>query len=71
MTFKAMREAAGLTQVALAERAKLDQTTVSQIETGKIKSPQFATVAKLAKALGKTVEEVAAAIAATVAEVAA
>lgn len=62
MTFQEMRESSGLTQEMLAERASVDQTTVSQIETGKVRSPRYATVSRLAQALGRTTDEVAAAI---------
>lgn len=62
MTFKQLREAAGYTQERLAEVADVQQTTVSQIELGKVRSPQYATVAKLAKALSMTTDAVAEAI---------
>lgn len=65
MNFRQLREAAALTQEALADLAEVDQTTISQIETGKVRSPQYATVARLAKALGKSTDEVAVAIGAT------
>lgn len=63
MNLRQMREAAGFTQETVASLTGLDQTTISQIETGKVKSPQYSTVSKLAKAYGKTTDEVAAAIA--------
>lgn len=59
MTFKALRERAKLTQAQLAEAAALDQTAVSRIELGKVKSPQYATVAALAGALNVSAECVA------------
>jgi transcriptional regulator with XRE-family HTH domain len=62
VTFKQLRERAQLTQEALADVSGVHQTTVSQIETGKIRSPQYATVAALAKALNTTPEVVANAI---------
>lgn len=65
MNLRQMRESAGFTQEAIAALTGLDQTTVSQIETGKVKNPQYSTVSKLAKALGTTTDEIAAAIAAT------
>lgn len=65
MNFRQLREAAGFTQETLAGLAAIDQTTVSQIETGKVKSPQYVTVSKLAKALGVTTDAVAEAIAET------
>lgn len=61
-----MRSHAGLTQEKLAEVAGVEQTTISQIELGKIRSPLYDTVAKLAKALGSSPERVADAIAQSV-----
>lgn len=65
MNFREMRDAAGLTQEVLAARADVDQTTVSQIETGKVRRPQYDTVSRLAQALGVTTDQLAAAIAVT------
>lgn len=48
---KAKREAAGLTQVELAEKARLPQSHISRIESGK-HSPSHKTITKLANALG-------------------
>jgi transcriptional regulator with XRE-family HTH domain len=45
------REANGLTQEALAERADLDRTYISDIERG-TRNPGVKNVARLAKALG-------------------
>ena len=45
------REVAGLTQAALADRAKLAQPYLSQLERG-IREPSIVTVVNLAKALG-------------------
>jgi transcriptional regulator with XRE-family HTH domain len=57
---KAIREEAGLTQNALARRAKMTASQVSQIESGKRPDPQFSTIARLAAALGVSLDEVAA-----------
>jgi transcriptional regulator with XRE-family HTH domain len=48
---KERREAAGLTQAALAERAGLHALTVAKLEQG-LREPTWATVQALAKALG-------------------
>ncbi len=46
-----VRSARGISQKALAERAKLDPSYVSQIETG-AKVPSIATVENMAEVLG-------------------
>lgn len=46
------REEAGYTVRALADEAGVSPTTVSGIETGRIKNPQYASVVKLARVLG-------------------
>ena len=48
---RAAREAAGLTQTALAAQAKLAAPYVSQLEAG-VREPSIVTVVTLAKALG-------------------
>jgi transcriptional regulator with XRE-family HTH domain len=48
-----LRRTAGLSQEALAERAGIHSTYVSQIERG-LKSPTVRMLGKLAKALGTT-----------------
>ncbi len=50
-TLKAARRKAGWSQMELAERAGVDQTTVSTLETGR-RSPLYETVKALAGALG-------------------
>jgi transcriptional regulator with XRE-family HTH domain len=57
---KAARERAGLTQNALARRARMTASQVSQVESGKRVDPQFSTVARLAIALGVSLDEIAA-----------
>ena len=49
---KRYRRGAGLTQVELAKRAGLAQSTVTQIEKGKITEPRPGTLRDLAEALG-------------------
>lgn len=62
MNLKEMREQAGLTQEQLAALTELDQTTISQLETGKVQDPRFSTITALARAYKRTPEEIAAAI---------
>ena len=50
------RRAKGLSQEALAEKADLDRTYLSDIERG-VRNPGIKNVAKLAKALGLTTAE--------------
>jgi transcriptional regulator with XRE-family HTH domain len=57
---KAARERSGLTQNALARRARMTASQVSQVESGKRVDPQFSTVARLAVALGVSLDEIAA-----------
>jgi transcriptional regulator with XRE-family HTH domain len=55
MTLKALRTARGLTQVALARKAKMQQTYIAQLETGVEDNPTLDTLRRLAKALKVTV----------------
>lgn len=52
MALRETRLAKGFTQEQLAERAGVDQPTISALETGKIINPSWNTVARLAHALG-------------------
>ncbi|MEH2608807.1 helix-turn-helix domain-containing protein [Bradyrhizobium sp. AZCC 1693] len=52
-----LRQAAGLSQEELAERASIHRTYVSQIERG-LKSPTIAILLKLSKALKTTPSKV-------------
>jgi transcriptional regulator with XRE-family HTH domain len=52
-----IRESRMWTQVRLAEEAGVSPTTVSGIESGRISRPRFATLRKLARALGVEPEE--------------
>lgn len=65
MNFVDLRKRAGLSQVQLAELCDIDQSAVSAIECGKVKSSRYVTVERFAAALGVTPAEVAAAIAAS------
>jgi len=57
MNLKTLRTARGLTQVALAKKAKMQQTYVAQLETGVEDNPTLDTLRRLAKALKVTVGE--------------
>jgi transcriptional regulator with XRE-family HTH domain len=57
MKLKALRKARGLTQTALAKKAKMQQTYVAQLETGVEDNPTLDTLHRLAKALKVTVGE--------------
>lgn len=62
MNFRTLRENAGLTQKELATAASLDQTTISQIETGKVRDLRYSTLEAIAKALETTIDAVVKAI---------
>lgn len=51
LTLKQARTRCHLTQVALAEKTGLDQTTISKLELGKVPNPGIDTVLRLASAL--------------------
>jgi len=57
MNVKRHRTRAGLTQMALAERAKVSQAFVVQLETGRETNPKLDTVKRLAKALKCKISE--------------
>lgn len=54
---RALREAAGLTQVELAVATGLEQSHISRLENGK-HSPSHLTIEKIAKALGVNAKEI-------------
>lgn len=62
MTLRELRESKGLTQVELAAAAGCEQTTISQLELGKVGDPRYSTVEALAGVLDVTPAVVAAAI---------
>jgi transcriptional regulator with XRE-family HTH domain len=49
MTLRELRERKKLTQAEVAERGDVEQTTVSQLELGKIRDPRVSTLEALAK----------------------
>jgi transcriptional regulator with XRE-family HTH domain len=55
---KLLREAAGMSQQALAVAAGVSISVVTQIEQGKKADPRLSTVAALAKALGVTIDAI-------------
>jgi len=55
MTFRALREKAGFANGArLAQLANIDQTTISQLDAGKVTDPRYSTVEAIAEVLGVT-----------------
>lgn len=58
---KALREARGLTQEELAEKAKLHRVTIAELETGRGGDSKMSTLSRLAAALGCTSDELVAA----------
>ena len=63
MNFTSLRRARGYTRRnRLAAVSGVGMSALSQIEAGKIKSPRYETVSKLAAALGAPIAEVATAI---------
>ena len=57
MTVKQLRARRGLTQAALAQRAKVSQAFIAQLETGVEDNPTLITLRRLAKALKVRVGE--------------
>lgn len=54
---RARRKARGWTQEQLAERANVDQTFISQVETGRVTQPSFTYFRRLAEGLDVPVNE--------------
>ena len=54
---KALREDKGLSQVELANKAKVERTYIVKLESGDKKNPSLDILKKLAKALGVPVTE--------------
>lgn len=52
VTIKRLREEKGWTQLALAKRAKVPQSYISELEAGDKRNPGIETLRKLAKVLG-------------------
>ena len=62
MNFRQLREAARITQYRLAQLSGVEQTTISQLELGKVRDPRWSTISALASALNTTPGMVAKAI---------
>jgi len=55
MTFRELREKHGFQNGAqLAKLADVDQTTISQLDVGKVADPRYSTVEAIAEVLGTT-----------------
>jgi transcriptional regulator with XRE-family HTH domain len=65
MNFRQLREGARITQYRLAKVSGVEQTTISQLELGKVRDPRWSTISALAAALNTTPATVARAIALT------
>lgn len=52
ITLRRARQRAGLSQLALARAAGMDQSAISKLELAKVADPSFSVGLKLAKALG-------------------
>lgn len=55
---KEIREKLGLSQEVLAQKSGVSRTTISGLESGKIKKTSTATLIKIADALGKKVGDI-------------
>ena len=65
MTFRQLLREAGMTGYRLAKLSGVEQTTISQLELGKVRDPRWSTIAALAGALEIAPSTVAKAIAET------
>lgn len=59
-SLRALRKRARLSQVELAEKSGMRQTTISALELGKVPDPRISTVRRLARALRQPMPVVAA-----------
>jgi transcriptional regulator with XRE-family HTH domain len=65
MTFRQLLHEAGMTGYRLAKLSGVEQTTISQLELGKVRDPRWSTLSALATALDTAPGLVAKAIAET------
>ncbi len=63
MNLREMRELHKLTQPEAAKRGGLEQTTISQLDLGKVKDPRHSTLQALASAYGVGVQDIVDALA--------
>jgi transcriptional regulator with XRE-family HTH domain len=70
MDFRQLRLRARVSQYRLAQLTGLQQTTISQLELGKVRDPRWSTIEALATVLDATPGTVAKAIAATTRKIA-
>lgn len=68
MTLRDLREKKTLSQAEVAQRSGVEQTTVSQLELGKVRDPRISTLEKLAAVYGVRLQVVVDAFAASVAD---
>jgi transcriptional regulator with XRE-family HTH domain len=57
MKLRQLRNARGWRQTDLAQKARVTQALISQLETGKKTSPSVVPLLRIARALGASVEE--------------
>lgn len=62
MDLRDLRKRAGFSQAGLSDVSGVRVATICEIETGKIRSPHYRTLVKLASAMDVTVAQVAAAV---------
>jgi len=65
MTFRELLHQAGMTGYRLSKLSGVEQTTISQLELGKVRDPRWSTIAALAGALDTAPGTIAKAIAET------
>lgn len=68
MTLRELREKKTLSQADVAQKSGVEQTTVSQLELGKVRDPRISTLEKLATVYGVRLQVVVDALAASIGE---
>jgi len=71
MTLRELREKKNLSQAQVATRGDIEQTTVSQLELGKIQDPRSSTLQALASVYGVRLQAVVDALAESIEQAAA
>lgn len=59
MNFRQLRETTGLTADQVAKAAGVTRAAINNIEGGRVRSPRYDTIARLARALSMTTDAVA------------